>query len=197
MVVIADLGKSFTVSPVIQSLGRALPAMRQQVVATAIVFFKRFYTKNAFRLCDPLLLVPTCMYLACKVEEFTQPIATLIDKMKLVSMEPLHSFLSTSGDARPGPPFLLKPKKLPWKSLDTPARIFWSASFSSSRSWTALCWFTIHTDRWDCKHRCFDFPLFSPPVISGYFFSQALLRRAGPRVPIACMVPFLPSMRGF
>jgi len=53
-----------------QTLGKEL-ALRQQVIATAIVYFKRFYTRNAFRSFDGVLVVVTCIYLACKVEECT------------------------------------------------------------------------------------------------------------------------------
>uniref|UniRef100_H2YLX5 Cyclin-C n=1 Tax=Ciona savignyi TaxID=51511 RepID=H2YLX5_CIOSA len=54
---------------VIQSIGEHLK-LRQQVIATATVFFKRFYSKHSLRSCDPLLLAPTCIFLASKVEEY-------------------------------------------------------------------------------------------------------------------------------
>lgn len=53
----------------IQVLGEQLK-LRQQVIATATVYFKRFYVRNSFRSIDPLLLAPTCIFLASKVEEF-------------------------------------------------------------------------------------------------------------------------------
>ncbi|KAH3745889.1 Cyclin family protein [Pelomyxa schiedti] len=46
-------------------------ALRQRVVATAIVFFKRFFLQNSFASFDPWLVAPTCLYLASKVEECT------------------------------------------------------------------------------------------------------------------------------
>lgn len=54
---------------VIQILGEQLK-LRQQVVATATVYFKRFYARNSLKCIDPLLLAPTCIFLASKVEEF-------------------------------------------------------------------------------------------------------------------------------
>ncbi|GJQ76961.1 CycC [Trypoxylus dichotomus] len=54
---------------VIQSLGEQLK-LRQQVIATATVYFKRFYVRNSLKCIDPLLLAPTCIFLASKVEEF-------------------------------------------------------------------------------------------------------------------------------
>ena len=68
----------------IQSVGEQLK-IRQQVIATAtgttvitflvghsngdLVFFRRFYLKNSLSDCDPLLMAPTCLFLASKVEE--------------------------------------------------------------------------------------------------------------------------------
>jgi len=54
---------------VIQAIGEHLK-LRQQVIATATVYFKRFYSKHSLKSCDPLLLAPTCIFLATKVEEF-------------------------------------------------------------------------------------------------------------------------------
>ncbi|XP_050304023.1 cyclin-C [Anthonomus grandis grandis] len=54
---------------VIQTLGEQLK-LRQQVIATATVYFKRFYARNSLKCIDPLLLAPTCIFLASKVEEF-------------------------------------------------------------------------------------------------------------------------------
>lgn len=53
---------------VIQQLGETLK-LRQQVVATATVFLKRFYARYSLKCIDPLLLAPTSVFLASKVEE--------------------------------------------------------------------------------------------------------------------------------
>jgi len=53
----------------IQVLGEQLK-LRQQVIASATVFFKRFYAINQLSSVDPLLLAPTCVFLSSKVEEF-------------------------------------------------------------------------------------------------------------------------------
>lgn len=53
----------------IQALGEQLK-FRQQVIATATIYFKRFYSRNSLRSIDPLLMAPTCVFLASKVEEF-------------------------------------------------------------------------------------------------------------------------------
>lgn len=44
--------------------------LRQQVIATATVYFKRFYARNSLKNVDPFLLAPTCIFLSTKVEEF-------------------------------------------------------------------------------------------------------------------------------
>lgn len=54
---------------VIQILGEHLK-VKQQVISTAIVYFKRFYLRNSLKSIDPLLMTPTCILLASKVEEF-------------------------------------------------------------------------------------------------------------------------------
>lgn len=56
-------------SNLLQILGEHLK-LRQQVIATSTVYFKRFYARNSLRSIDPLLLAPTCIFLASKVEEF-------------------------------------------------------------------------------------------------------------------------------
>ena len=52
---------------VIQTLGEHL-RLRQQVIASAIIYFRRFYSKYSFKCIDPFLLAPTCLFLATKVE---------------------------------------------------------------------------------------------------------------------------------
>ena len=58
-----------SLNKVMQVLGEQLK-LRQQVIATAIVYFKRFYSRNSLKCVDPLLLAPTAIFLASKVEEF-------------------------------------------------------------------------------------------------------------------------------
>jgi cyclin-C len=54
--------------PVISKLGKKLD-LRQRVIATATVFFRRFYLKNSYCDTDPFLLVAACCYVAAKAEE--------------------------------------------------------------------------------------------------------------------------------
>jgi cyclin C len=74
-------------SSVIHKLARSIAhvlrlPIRQQLIATSIVYFKRFYTKNEYIEADPLLLCATSFYLASKVEECPTHIKTLVNEMK-------------------------------------------------------------------------------------------------------------------
>ncbi|KAG2217473.1 hypothetical protein INT45_010759 [Circinella minor] len=68
----------------IQKLAKRLQ-LRQQVVATAFVYFKRFYSNNSLRKTDPILVLVTCVYLATKIEECPVHI-------KVVTQEAKHIF---------------------------------------------------------------------------------------------------------
>ncbi|CAF1195202.1 unnamed protein product [Adineta ricciae] len=57
-------------SNIIQNIGEQYK-VRQQVIATGIVYLKRFYARYALKSIDPWLLCPTCLFLAAKVEEFS------------------------------------------------------------------------------------------------------------------------------
>ncbi|CAF4029128.1 unnamed protein product [Rotaria magnacalcarata] len=57
-------------SNIIQSIGEQYK-VRQQVIATAIIYLKRFYARYPLKSIDPWLLCPTCLFLAAKVEEFS------------------------------------------------------------------------------------------------------------------------------
>ncbi|CDZ98860.1 cyclin-like protein [Phaffia rhodozyma] len=52
----------------LQRLGKRLQ-LRQRPIATSIVYFRRFYLKNAYCDTDPYLVLATCSYVAAKLEE--------------------------------------------------------------------------------------------------------------------------------
>lgn len=52
----------------IQKLCKRL-SLRQKVIATAIVYFRRFYLRNSYCETDPALVAATCCYVAGKSEE--------------------------------------------------------------------------------------------------------------------------------
>ncbi|EDR04949.1 uncharacterized protein LACBIDRAFT_168583, partial [Laccaria bicolor S238N-H82] len=43
--------------------------LRQKVIATATVFFRRFYMKNSYCETDPFIVISACCYVAAKAEE--------------------------------------------------------------------------------------------------------------------------------
>ncbi|KAJ2454834.1 RNA polymerase II holoenzyme cyclin-like subunit [Coemansia sp. RSA 2336] len=57
--------------------------IRQEIVATATVYFKRFYINNTFYDIDPYLMAATCIYLACKVEECPYNIKQILNESKV------------------------------------------------------------------------------------------------------------------
>lgn len=69
---IADLHAYFVAY--MQQLARSMasdaePLLRQRVVATAAVYFWKFYLRRSFCRADPRLIAPACLFLASKTEE--------------------------------------------------------------------------------------------------------------------------------
>ncbi|KAI5124300.1 hypothetical protein M0805_008908 [Coniferiporia weirii] len=61
--------------------------MRQRVIATATVFFRRFYLKNSYCETDPYLVLAACCYVAAKAEESPVHIKTVIMEARNVFSE--------------------------------------------------------------------------------------------------------------
>jgi len=53
-------------------------AVRQQAIATAQVYVRRFYLKVEIRRTNPTLVLATALYLACKMEECPQHIRMVL-----------------------------------------------------------------------------------------------------------------------
>lgn len=104
-------------SNMIQMIGEQLK-LRQQVVATATVYFKRFYARNSLKCIDPLLLAPTTVFLASKVEEFG-----VISNSRLIS---------TMGNLRTNLVTRIH------KNFHIAQIISWSASFIFWNIWTVV-----------------------------------------------------------
>ncbi|KAI9930331.1 hypothetical protein ASPWEDRAFT_182350 [Aspergillus wentii DTO 134E9] len=62
-------------------LGKRM-STRQQALATAQVYIKRFYTKNDIRHTNPYLVLTTAFYLACKMEESPQHIRFVVGEAR-------------------------------------------------------------------------------------------------------------------
>ena len=56
--------------------------IRQQALATAQIFIRRFYLKVEIRRTNPYLLVATALYLACKMEECPQHIRVVVSEAR-------------------------------------------------------------------------------------------------------------------
>lgn len=68
------------------ALGRRA-RVRQRAVATAIVYFRRFYYRFSFLDHDPLLIAPTALWVASKVEECSLQAKMLVTQLAHLDME--------------------------------------------------------------------------------------------------------------
>lgn len=78
----------------VQRLARRMQTIRQQAIATACVYIARFYSKYilahsqtsniraSIRETNPYLVVATCLYIACKMEECPNHIRTIVSEAR-------------------------------------------------------------------------------------------------------------------
>lgn len=57
-------------------------ASKQQPIATAQLYIKRFYSKVEIRRTNPYLVMATALYLACKMEECPQHIRLVVQEAR-------------------------------------------------------------------------------------------------------------------
>ena len=62
----------------IQRLGKKLGNLRQQAMATAQVYVRRYYLTVEMRRTNPYLVVSAALYIACKMEECPQHIRIIV-----------------------------------------------------------------------------------------------------------------------
>lgn len=75
---------------VISKLGKKLQ-LRQRVIATATVFFRRFYLKNSYCETEPFIVIASCCYVAAKAEESPVHIKNVVSEARsLFSRTPFH-----------------------------------------------------------------------------------------------------------
>ncbi|KAH7907126.1 cyclin-like protein [Hygrophoropsis aurantiaca] len=67
---------------VIAKLGKKLN-LRQRVIASATVFFRRFYLKNSYCETDPFIVIAACCYVAAKTEESPIHIKNMVAEARL------------------------------------------------------------------------------------------------------------------
>ena len=58
--------------------------LRQRVIATATVFFRRFYVKNLYCETDPFIVIAACCYVAAKAEESPVHIKNVVSESRLL-----------------------------------------------------------------------------------------------------------------
>ncbi|KAL5562156.1 hypothetical protein UlMin_031903, partial [Ulmus minor] len=66
--------------------------VRQRVVATAVTYMRRVYTRKSMTEYDPRLVAPTCLYLASKAEESTVQARLLVFYMKKLSSDEKYRY---------------------------------------------------------------------------------------------------------
>ncbi|XP_058093365.1 cyclin-C1-1-like isoform X2 [Magnolia sinica] len=66
--------------------------VRQRVVATAVTYFRRVYTRKSMTEYDPRLVAPTCLYLASKAEESTVQARLLTFYIKKMSLDEKYRY---------------------------------------------------------------------------------------------------------
>ncbi|CAA7263927.1 unnamed protein product [Cyclocybe aegerita] len=81
----------------ITKLGKKLQ-FRQRVIATATVFFRRFYLKNSYCETDPFTVLAACCYLAAKAEESPAHIKTVVAESRTVFSQESYNTRSFSLD---------------------------------------------------------------------------------------------------
>ena len=69
--------------PELVKLGKRMP-IRQQAIATAQVYIRRFYIKVPIRQTNPYIVMATALYLACKMEESPQHIRVVVGEARAV-----------------------------------------------------------------------------------------------------------------
>lgn len=67
----------------IGKLGKRM-STRQQALATAQVYLRRFYSKVEIRRTNPFLVMATAFYLACKMEECPQHIRVVVGEARQI-----------------------------------------------------------------------------------------------------------------
>ena len=69
--------------PELVKLGKRM-AIRQQAIATAQVYIRRFYIKVPIRQTNPYIVMATALYLACKMEESPQHIRIVVSEARAI-----------------------------------------------------------------------------------------------------------------
>ncbi len=91
------LSPSASSPAVITKLGKKLQ-LRQRVIATATVFFRRFYIKNSYCETDPFIVIAACCYVAAKAEESPVHIKNVVTEARIIFSSQPFSLSTTCAD---------------------------------------------------------------------------------------------------
>lgn len=132
-------------------------ALRQQVVATAQMYIKRFYTKVEVRRTNPYLVCATALYLACKMEESPQHIRLVVQEARSLWPDFLTLDMSRLGECE----FFLISEMSAQMIIHQPYRTLTTlqSDFYLSQDEINLSWSIIN------DHYMTDLPLLYPPHI--------------------------------
>ncbi|KAL1879103.1 hypothetical protein VTK73DRAFT_7327 [Phialemonium thermophilum] len=141
----------------INRLGKRL-GVRQQALATAQVYIKRFYSKVEIRRTNPYLVISTAVYLACKMEECPQHIRLVVSEAR--SLWPAD-FISLDTSKLGECEFFLISEMNSQLIVHQPYRTLASlhSEFSMTQEEVALAWSVVN------DHYMTDLPLLYPPHI--------------------------------
>jgi len=146
-----------TCCPEINRLGKRL-GVRQQPMATAQIYLKRFYTRVEIRRTNPYMMMATALYLACKMEECPQHIRMVTGEAR--SLWPNEITTIDPGKLGECEFFLISEMNSqlivhqPYRTLNT-----LQGDFGLNNEEVALSWSVIN------DHYMTDLPLLYPPHI--------------------------------
>ncbi|KAL4951836.1 cyclin-like protein [Aspergillus filifer] len=137
-------------------LGKRM-STRQQALATAQVYIKRYYTKNEIRNTNPYLVLTTAFYLACKMEECPQHIRFVVSEARGIWPEFIAPDVSKVGECE----FSLISEMHSQLIIHHPYRTLsdLQSELSLTSDEVALAWSVIN------DHYLTDLPLLYPPHV--------------------------------
>ncbi|KAF2401468.1 RNA polymerase II holoenzyme cyclin-like subunit [Trichodelitschia bisporula] len=132
-------------------------SVRQQALATAQVYMRRYYTKVEIRTTNPYLVLATSLYLACKMEECPQHIRIVVGEARQLWPELISSDTSKLGECE----FNLISTMNSQLIVHHPYRSFidLQTTFSLVQEEVSLAWSAIN------DHFLTDLPLLHPPHV--------------------------------
>lgn len=147
---------SIFINQQLNRLGKRL-SVRQQAIATAQIYIKRFYTKVEIRRTNPYLVLITALYLACKMEECPQHIRLVVSESRSLWPEFVVLDVSRVGECE----FWIISEMNSQLIIHQPYRSLtnYQADFMLSQEEINLSWSVIN------DHYMTDLPLLYPPHI--------------------------------